>query len=474
MRRYVFTRLLLKVGGGLLETTEPIGSENTTVAGDVEFSPGFDRTDYGGEKFTIFAPDWGLYSNYFFADEQNGEAMNDAIYERTVKVEEYLNVDITHIIDGYINDVPQNVRSTVMSGDDTYQLVLTHCIAGIDNMVIEDMLYDWNDFEYCDFSRSYWNQNCNENLSLNGHMFYAVSDYMLPDPNCILFNKDMIEQYSIEDPYELVRSGKWTIDKFSEMCSAVTRDLDGNGALDFNDQYGLATENDWFWNSFYYSSDIYLMSKDSSGAMKLSVNNERTITLIEKLDKLVNRSNDVYIFDFQDSDEDRLDISRGRSLFQMISFNTLYKYCDTTVDFGILPYPKLDEMQETYHTNDWSGLMCVPKTVGNTEMVSKVIELLALYSGNTTIPAYYNFVLGEKLSRDEDSKEMMSIIYDNVVYDAGINYRGFSENMINLFYAIPRCVVRDGNGSFSTWYAMYASGAEAEIEKFMEDVSKLG
>ena len=91
-----------------------------------------------------------------------------------------------------------------MTGDDTYQLFLTHCITGLSAMITENLLYDFNNFEYTNLEAEWWNQQAFEALEVNGHNFYAVSDYMLSDPNCVLFNKDMIEELNLENPYDLV------------------------------------------------------------------------------------------------------------------------------------------------------------------------------------------------------------------------------------------------------------------------------
>ena len=458
------------------DVTSDDSSATQTSAEDVSdvLKPEFESTDYNGEEFHILAPTWGLYQLYFFADEQTGEPMNDAIYERKMRVEDYLGVNITYDNDSTaIYEIMGKVQTSVMAGDDAYQLVLTHCIHGVSSMVTSGLLYDWNDLVYCNLDKSYWNQNCNESLSINGHQYYAVSDFMLPDPNCILFSKDMVESHSLENPYELVRNGGWTLDKFIEMSSKVTVDLDGNSVYDFNDQYGLGSPNDWYWNSFLYSSNIYLVSKDKDGSFELAINNNRTVDLIEKLDRFVNGANDTYIYSHTLGEDERLKISSGRILFQIEAVQRLNLLRDSEVEFGILPYPKYDEAQDDYYSNDWSGLMCVPKTVSNPDMVGQVCELLALYSGETTIPAYFDLMLGEKLSRDDDSKEMLNIIFDNIVFDPGLNYFGFSTNTMKLFYTIPNLVLKQGSSTFASWYAQYGSGAEAEIEEFMTDVAKL-
>lgn len=96
--------------------------------------------------------------------------------------------------------------------------------------------------------------------------------------------------------------------------------------------------------------------------------------------------------------------------------------------------------------------------------------MLAFYSADTTIPAYYDVVLGEKLARDDDSRKMLDIIFDGIVYDAGSNFLGQTNNMFNLYYTIPFMIFRDGNGDFASWYGRYEKGALGELEQLLEDI----
>jgi hypothetical protein len=96
------------------------------------------------------------------------------------------------------------------------------------------------------------------------------------------------------------------------------------------------------------------------------------------------------------------------------------------IDFGILPYPKYDEVQQDYISTNWAGLMSVPKTVANPERTGIVTELLGYEYRKTVLPAYNDILLTSKLARDDDSVEMLNIIYDNSVYDFGITFGQFN------------------------------------------------
>ena len=98
---------------------------------------------------------------------------------------------------------------------------------------------------------------------------------------------------------------------------------------------------------------------------------------------------------------------------------------DTELNYGILPLPKYDEAQESYHTpvGSWDGAyVCVPKSTENEERTSTIIERTAYISSQIVTPAYYERTLEGKYIRDEDSYDMISIEIKNRMYDIGLMF----------------------------------------------------
>jgi len=94
-------------------------------------------------------------------------------------------------------------------------------------------------------------------------------------------------------------------------------------------------------------------------------------------------------------------------------------------DFGILPLPKYDENQDNYYSvvNPYTGaLLGVPKSADDFERVSVILEALAAEGKYTLQPAYYDVVLQRKYTRDEESGEMLDLIFGSRVYDVGAVY----------------------------------------------------
>lgn len=439
-------------------TTENAATEEAATE---DLGPYVEKKDYEGKSFSKYVINTATYSNYYFADEQTGEAMNDAVYERKCLTEEYLNVKFSRLTE---QSLDQQVEY-ILSGDTTHHLFLMHLMGNVGKLAAEKMVVDWNTVSTVDLSRHYWNQGINESLGINGISYYAVSDYIIKDPVCLLMNKDMVKDLNLEEPYDLVREGKWTLDAMLSMAETATSNINGDGTMDVNDRYGFGVLGDFHLISFMYAADCKLVDEN----YQLILNNERTINLVEKLHTLLNTSGDTYTWAWGDRENTAKTIKMptGRVLFQAEASSVLLQYRECEVDYGILPYPKFDETQKDYISNDWGGLMAIPATAKDLEMIGEVVEMLAYFSGETTVPAYYNMQLGSKLSRDPETVEMLEIIFDSVVYDPGCNYFGREGGMNQLFYMVPNLIFKSKSSDFASFYAKNATSAQQQIDTFL-------
>ena len=100
------------------EETEPAPEEPEIVEDNLP-----DR-DYGGFAFNIYTR--SNTTHYaFLTEELNGEVLNDAIYERNLKVADRFNVTFTET--EYSDEVM--AQNNVQSGDDTFSLMNVRCTA---------------------------------------------------------------------------------------------------------------------------------------------------------------------------------------------------------------------------------------------------------------------------------------------------------------------------------------------------------
>ena len=426
-----------------------------------------DALDFDGEELNQASFTWQGYKFYFFADEENGDVMNDALYARNLAVEEALNIKIeteqfsTAITYEFVNAV----KPLILAGDDVYDLMFNHCIDGISTYASEGYLYNLDRLPHIDMDAAWWNKEQMDVLRLGQNTYYAVNDMMIPCPYVIFFNKEMVKNFDMDDPYQLVYDGKWTLDRYEEMARAAVSDLNGDGKMTKeDDSWGMNAQELSKYISFMAAADQFITDRDTDGRIRLAFNTEKTQSMMERFAAM--SKDNVILVVTTDVRSDMLTLDTGRIMFQLDPISEAELLRDCPVEFGFLPYPKFDEAQADYISLDWGGLLSVPCTITNPDMVGAAMELLAWESANDVIPTYYDTVLQGKLARDDDAIRMMDILFDTIAYEIGGNYFGFSVGFSDLFYALPLLAVQRQSSDFASYYQKLEKTASKTIEKF--------
>jgi len=423
--------------------------------------------NFDGATYHSFALDWQGYPHYFFAEESNGDSMNDAIFERTTRIEEYLNVNMTSTLIRLAvgNEQMDRVKQNFNAGDDAYQEVLLHCIYGVASLSSEGYLYNIDDLPYVDIQSEWWNQKQMDALRLGKNTYFGVSDYMIPSPYTILVNRTIVENRNMEDPYALVLDKKWTIDKCFEMITSGVDDLNGDSRYTQEDLWGISANEVSKYISFVTGAGQFITQKTGDDQIELAMNTEKMVTLVEKFHEVVTANGAVC------TNYDSMQMfNNNKLLFYLTSIADVVSFRDYESNLGILPYPMYDEAQEDYISLDWGGLQCIPGTIQNPEMVSAVMELQAYHSADTVIPAYYDVLLDGKIARDVNTIKMLDILFDTIAYEIGGNYFGFSPGFQNLFFTMGYLGVNQKSANFASYYKQNERPAIKTIESFYDDL----
>ena len=468
------------------EQNDPVKSpEDETTATE----PAFPEPDipadanFNGINFNVLYPFWGAFETQLFGDEETeaGAELDDAIWKRNKKIEDTVNIRFNPIVRGMkgedtIKKILPDVRKSVLAGDGAYDLVLIHPMCDLNTYAQGQLVRNWKKMPYVDLTKPYWNQSMNDTLAINGILLFAANDFIIPSPTVVLFNKKILGDYGMDDPYGFVRNGTWAWGKFSDMAKQVTKDLDGNGIFDENDLYGLTLLLDGSGMiSMMHACGQFITKKGEGDIPELDLMNEKLVNLIEKIYDLTWVGNQTYTWTYDVwADLTRRDIfenffARGHALFAFNSPSTTVskELRAMEVDFGILPYPKYDEAQKEYISLNSAGLMCVPSDVKDPDMVGMVAELLGSESRRYTIPTYYDVLLTHKGVRDDDSLEMLDIIFKNTVYDFGYCYSNFT----NIAYIVPR-LIADKSKDVASFYEKNAKTFEKDLQKAYENIMK--
>lgn len=437
-------------------------ADNMTETENVRASHSVPKTDFEGAVYNIGYTNW-IDESVYIAQDFNGEVMNDAVYKRKMMIEEHLNINMTETDLGDITATAAAIKASFMADDDDYQQVMLHCITGVADLSSAGALYRLDELPVIDLDAEWWNQEKMELLQLGKHPYYVVSDYSIPVLTCMYFNKSLVADYTLDDPYKLVYDGKWTLDQCFDMAKAVASDINGNGRYDDGEMAGICGGN-YLYIPFITGCNQYITEKNADGRVELSLYNEKNQNILEKLATAAKEPS--VIIDASWNSNWRQHFANGNALFLLGETANFITFRDYEVDLGVLPYPKYDEAQENYQSLDWAGLTAISGTITNPELVGSVMELLAWDSKNEVIPTYYNVLLGSKLARDEQTVDMLDIMFDTVTYEVGGNYWGLNGAMNQLFYTAYYLPISQKSSDFASFYKKNEEAALKQIEQY--------
>ncbi|MHB1152038.1 MAG: hypothetical protein ACYCWE_09920 [Eubacteriales bacterium] len=427
-----------------------------------------DNLDYAGYTYTFLISgniENDRQKNDFYSDAETGEPVNDARFIRNTKIEDLLGINI-ETVEQYGSDAGYNaLLKSVTASDFSYDTAML-CGYATCKLASNGYLYDINSLQYVDLSQPWWDQKATGDLSIKGRLFYTTGDISTADNDgtcTILFNKKLVTDHNLSDPYSLVNTGKWTVDVFGEMSKAVSTDLNGDGKYDKNDQFGIMIWDDTMMGIVNGIGEK-CATINADGELELTLYNTRVLTMFDKFTAIVYDKSVAYAYQRVSYDiTDPVNMFSGNQvLFFMQLLDLVTYFRDMETDFGIIPFPKLDETQDGYaHTiGSWhSVFLCVPSVLEDAERTGIVLEAMACESLKTVTPAYYEKTLVGKLVRDDESAEMLDIILSTRVYDAGWYYQfgGYNEQIMNLF--------RSYKSDFTSMYQKYEPAAIKAIEK---------
>ena len=463
--------------------TEIPGFSEAAAAGksDQQIIPNLPEMDFEGKIYRVLgrlSEALPQFTNFEIASEAiTGEPVNDAVYNRNIKLEDMYNV----VIEQALNEDPGAVlKKSVTAGEDNYSLVfLTQEPMG--TMAANGSFLNLNLLKYLDFEKPWWNKKINSEISLAGKLYYSTSDFNMMDKNrtyMLAYNKGMAKTFDLGNFYDLVYEGSWTVDKMTELCRAVADDLNGDGIMGPDDRwgYGLASPNDF--NSLFGSCDNYYITKDAGDNPVLSINNERTTTSIDKLLKLTNdKQISFYCADWEGkvsyvlSSAASVTFQDGRSLFCSSLTHSLKTLAQSDIDYGVLPFPKYDENQKDYITIPdpyASALFAIPVSSEDTDFAAFMLEAVSAASKYEVLPYYYEISTKTKYTQDEESAKMIDLIFSKTRYDLGgiFNWGGIQ----TLF---RETIPKSGVNNFVSQYEKIENKIVTDMAKTIDLFEKL-
>jgi len=445
--------------------------------------PEKDFREYNFRFYTNENTDYGNMAELFAPESEIGDVVNDAVFRRNRTVEERFNINISTISSGNNQSAHSNaIKRILNAGDFAFDIALVHCVWG-PNLTIEGYAYNLLEIPQFDFDKPWWQKQTNDELSLEGRMYLGSNSIFysgLASSKVVYFNTDKIADYGLEMPYQTALDGKWTLDRMISATKDIYTDLNGDGQRDKEDFYGYVTFANH--NGFWTSCDIPILEKGGSDILEIVVNNERTITLIEKVYDWYYGSTGVFIIG-EPEHQDMFTNNQALYTFGRMR-DAANKYRASEINYGILPLPKFDDNQPTYRVFSVDEFFMIPSMMSADpdalERTGIIMEAMSAEGYKQIIPAYYEIALKNKYLLDEESVNVLDMItqYRTInfawVYD---DWQGFGHMSGDLFTDSVSRSFAAGNESssgdaasknFASYYERRERAAQRRVEAIIK------
>jgi hypothetical protein len=439
---------------------------DTTAAPETSPLDNLPKTDLSGWEMKLLCAT--NKRDQYFAEEQNGETLNDAIYTTYSWVEETYNMTIT--VDD-LSDSDGSYQALISkagaSGDDAYSVYAMYISSAAGAYASTGYFSDWNEIPYVNehFHDLWWNDNIlqtlkfkNCNYFLNGSLGYLT----IGCEHAMLFNKKLFDDYGIAYPYQSVSDGTWTLDVFSTIIAGRNSDLNGDGVIKTSDDFYGFMSGEWRAPvGMPIACDLNTLTYGDDGYPVLNFYTEKTVDVYNKISTILADSPLCAYADDTLSQGHFKAFTEDRVLMISDVISTINSLRNMDDDFGIIPYPKYDEAQEKYISLVDAGVdtLIVPATNQNTENTGLITEALCEKAYENITPAYYDITLQRKSSRDDESEKMLELIRSSATFDALYVY-----NFGGLGFAF-KTWIQAGVTDISSKYTALEKTALSDIEK---------
>ena len=409
-------------------------------------------------------------------DEGDGDPINNAIYDRNGYVEELYGVEITKeylSVDGS-PAYATAFRSNESSGDQAYQMITMRTV-GIAGFAMENLMANMYDMPNLHTDMPWWSQDSVRSYTMGDALFFAAPEMLLRDKGAtavMYFNQKIAEDQGIEDLYEIAKEGGWTMDLMIELAEGVAADMDGDDLVSSaEDMFGLDGGGRDIPYFLFTGSGNKFAVIDDDGYLELTFGDEETITVWQDILDYVMYS-DFYSMNVGDPSRvpEGFNVFRDdRCLFQMNLVKDVLGLRNMESDYGVLPIPKYDETQENYSSLVWMHHDCVlgiPGSCTNTEIISTVLEHMSYISYYDIYPIFYDTIILGKSARDQQSKEMLELVFQTRAFDPGQYWLAESTGPFLVLFEQKKTNIA------SVW-ASAVNRVESELEDFNEKIDEL-
>ena len=303
-------------------------------------------------------------------------------------------------------------------------------------------------------------------LSTMDNNTWGVSCWYPPGVrSCVFYNRDLVN----EDMTKLVKDGKWTFDKFRELCKAATKDTNGDGVYD---TFGFGFADPDYAVLNFVEANGGGLAKVQNGKVVEAFSDSKTIYALDFYNQLINEDKVANVSEnlrkkdggASDVDMDSLFINGKMAFYVTESWKgvTIRQKADK-LDYGILPLPKGPSASDYVSpAENYSPLFCITSTNKDLDKSVPVLNYLGKHFAESFADnSWMDDVAKDYFqSGDDDSLEMYQYILDRSMIDPGYIVTNLRTNFYNEIVR-KSLYQRDGTP---------AQAVKAQTGKYQKDI----
>ena len=370
--------------------TNPGNSNDPTVGVDLK-----------GRTFKILSA-----SGNIFPTGKGSTATDNAIIARTNKLTSALNCKIA-LTEVTGEQLSSGITSAVLNNDKYADIVIMpmyQAVGLIDGLCVAP----FESVPTLDLKASYVNfGNMYTNTSIKGKHFYIGSeDFYFGSNEGVYFNKRLLKEANLEDPYTLVNNNQWTISKLQAMAKTGTKDKDGKTGMTKDDQWGMrATDAFCAGSEAFFSAMGGQMFKNNNGTITYNMDAVESIDIITKANQFYVGDKTAYVA--TDAELASMFMS-GNGLFYLASGVAVKDIANMDDDFGFVPFPRGDSVANYSGIVNWNKpVIMIPQGLSAADLsdVGKFLQAFCYLSTNVANTEYQEY--SDRYFRDDTSAQML-------------------------------------------------------------------
>lgn len=432
--------------------------------------------NYGGKtvSFLVWDGESRTYEE-FEETELSDDLIKSSLYKRNQTVESRLGVKLKfQKTKGGSKDVQafnDMIKLDIEAGASHEYDIVSAYSRVIAMAAYNGYLADVKSTKYLDLEKPWWPKTLTNQSTVNGKLYFVSGDIgmsLFHNLNVIYFNKALGENYKItaDSLYKLVLDGDWTLDKMMELCEGVYSDTDGDNVKSKGDTFGYIACNTQS-QPIIWGCGIKAIDVDKDGMMTASETfmGDKMHSVITKFFPWLHNNPNSFFASSTSVGNDAF--AQGRALFfGNIATYTMSKFVD--VEFGILPNPKWNDVQEDYYTvmGNAFSLFGVPKTsTVDKDMCSAVLEAMGSEGYRQVSPAVFQTSMKIKYASDSVIGQMFDKIRASAFFDNGRLYSSVVKDVFTKTY-------NDSVKNNSTDWISTIKTKEAEINEALKALNE--